>query len=68
MAEWRGVCQQLCNNQGYNGNQGFCPNNKMFLLLKKRHVKKDYPIWKRIHEKEKIEAKPKVGVNVTMVD
>ncbi len=38
------------------------------LLPKGRHVRKDCPVWKCICEEETIGTKPKVGVNVVMVD
>jgi hypothetical protein len=58
------------NNQGYNRNQGFRPSNdaKEFCCRKEGHVRKDYLVWKCICEEETIGTKPKVGVNVNMVD
>jgi hypothetical protein len=41
---------------------------KCFYFHKERHVKKDCLVWKCICEEETTKAKPKVGVNVTMVD
>jgi hypothetical protein len=41
---------------------------KCFYFNKEGHVRKDSLVWKCICEEEKTRAKPKVGVNVTMVD
>lgn len=41
---------------------------KCFYFHKEGHVRKDSLVWKRICEEEKTRAKPKVGVNVVMVD
>jgi hypothetical protein len=41
---------------------------RCFCCHKEGHVKKDYPIWKKILEDETKNSTPKVGVNVAMVD
>jgi hypothetical protein len=40
----------------------------VFVVEKKGHLKKDCPMWKPVCEEEIINAKPKVGVNVAMVE
>jgi hypothetical protein len=58
------------NNQGYNRNQGFRPSNnaKKVCCRKEGHVRKNCLVWKCICEEETTGTKPKVGVNVVMVD
>jgi len=65
-----GECVNNYNNQGYNKNQGFHPSNdaKKICCRKEGHVRKDCPVWKCICEEETIGIKPKVGVNIFMVD
>jgi len=41
---------------------------KCFYFHKEGHVRKGYLVWKHICEEETTRAKPKVRVNVTMVD
>jgi hypothetical protein len=39
-----------------------------FYCRKEGHVRNDCLVWKKVIEKEKKNSKPKVGVNVAMVD
>jgi hypothetical protein len=68
--EMVGRCVNNYNNQSYNRNQGFRPNNdaKKKCCQKEGHVRKDCLVWKCICEEETIGTKPKLGINVVMVD
>jgi hypothetical protein len=38
------------------------------IVIKKDMIKNNYPMWKRVIEEEEKNSKPKVGINVTMVE
>ncbi len=40
---------------------------RCFCCHKKRHVKVDYPVWKKVMEEEEKNSKPKVGINLAVV-
>ncbi len=41
---------------------------RCFYCHKKGHVRVNCPIWKKVMEEEEKNSKPKVGINVAMVE
>ncbi len=41
---------------------------KCFCSWKEGHVRNDYLVWKKVIEEEEKNSKPKVGINVAMVE